>query len=398
MQQQFCCHVFKLEQEEYQREKLNWTKIEFYDNQPCIDLIEDKLGILDLLDEECKMPKGGDESWARKMYDRHLKKHKNFDKPRTSNVAFIIRHFADNVEYQVVDFVGKNRDSVNEEQVAILKGSKFDLVASLFKPKAEEKPKAAARPGARSKSLKKTVGRQFSESLKKLMDKLNSTTPHYVRCIKPNDDKAEFSFTLGRAVEQLRACGVLETVRLSAAGFPGRWTYKDFRTRYRVLLVEKEAKLEPRKSCEVLLRRLIPDEDKYAFGKTKIFFRAGQVAMMEKWRIDRLNKSAGIIQRFVKMFIYRRKYLKIKQIALQLQTAGRRYLAIMKARELRRNAAATRIQSWWKMLKAKRRYTRLKRGVMLVQARIRHQNAVLHLQNLKAGKAATIIQAAFRKK
>ena len=76
----------------------------------------------------------------------------------------------------MVDFVGKNRDSVNEEQVAILKGSKFDLVASLFKPKAEEKPKssAPARPGARSKSLKKTVGRQFSESLKKLMDKLNS--------------------------------------------------------------------------------------------------------------------------------------------------------------------------------------------------------------------------------
>ena len=94
-------HVFKLEQEEYQKEKLNWTKIEFYDNQPCIDLIEAKLGILDLLNEECRMPKGSDNSWATKLYDKHLKKHKNFDKPRTSNTAFIVRHFADNVEYEV---------------------------------------------------------------------------------------------------------------------------------------------------------------------------------------------------------------------------------------------------------------------------------------------------------
>lgn len=277
---------------------------------------------------------GGDETWARKLYDHHLKKHKNFDKPRTSNSAFIINHFADNVTYQVVDFVSKNRDAVNEEQVSILRGSQYDLVGSLFKEKVEKKA-APPKPGRSAKNLKKTVGRQFSESLKALMDKLNSTTPHYVRCIKPNDEKAEFTFTLDRAVEQLRACGVLETVRLSAAGFPGRWTYKDFRTRYRVLLNISELKMDPRKGCEVLLNRLIPDTDKYAFGKTKIFFRAGQVAMMEKWRIDRLNKSAAIIQRFVKMFIYRRKYLKLQKIALLIQTAGRRYLAMKTAQGLR---------------------------------------------------------------
>ena len=86
------------------------------------------------------------------------------------------------------------------------------------------------------------------------MDKLNSTTPHYVRCIKPNDEKAEFNFDPSRAVEQLRACGVLETVRLSAAGFPGRWTYKEFRTRYRVLLTGKEPKMEARKGRVSLLR------------------------------------------------------------------------------------------------------------------------------------------------
>lgn len=48
-------HVFKLEQEEYIKEEIEWSFINFYDNQPCIDLIEAKLGILDLLNEECKV-------------------------------------------------------------------------------------------------------------------------------------------------------------------------------------------------------------------------------------------------------------------------------------------------------------------------------------------------------
>ena len=100
-------------------------------------------------------------------------------------------------------------------------------------------------------------------------------------------------------------------------------TLKDFRTRYRVLLRGKEPKMEPRKACETLLTRLIPDEDKYAFGKTKIFFRAGQVAIMEKWRIDRLNRCAVIIQKFIKMFIYRRQYIRMQQITLKLQSAAR---------------------------------------------------------------------------
>ena len=154
--------------------------------------------------------------------------------------------------------------------------------------------------------------------------------------------------------------------------------------------------MEPRKSCEVLLNRLIPDQDKYAFGKTKIFFRAGQVAMMEKLRADRLNKSAAIIQRFVKMFIYRRKYLKIRAIALKIQTAGRAYLARQQAQALRERKAATRIQSWWKMLKARRRYDRLKRGVLLIQSRIRQQNAATLMEQLRKNRAATTIQAAYR--
>ena len=88
------------------------------------------------------------------------------------------------------------------------------------------------------KSHKKTVGAAFRDSLNLLMENLNSTNPHYVRCIKPNDAKQSFTFDNKRAVQQLRACGVLETVRISAAGYPSRWTYYDFFLRYRYVITQ----------------------------------------------------------------------------------------------------------------------------------------------------------------
>ena len=130
LQQQFNQHVFKLEQEEYVREKIEWTFIDFYDNQPCIDLIEKPLGILDLLDEECRVPKGADHTWVGKLYDK-CKKYPQFAKPRLSNSAFIIAHFADHVEYQCEGFVEKNRDTVLEEQVQILRHSRNGVVLQL---------------------------------------------------------------------------------------------------------------------------------------------------------------------------------------------------------------------------------------------------------------------------
>ncbi|KAB7505344.1 Unconventional myosin-Vb [Armadillidium nasatum] len=131
LQQQFNQHVFKLEQEEYVKEQIEWEFINFNDNQPCIDLIEYKLGILDLLDEECKMPKGSDQSWVEKLYDK-CKKRDHFSKPRLSNTSFIISHFADNVEYESCGFLEKNRDTVSEEHINILRASQLSLVKSLF--------------------------------------------------------------------------------------------------------------------------------------------------------------------------------------------------------------------------------------------------------------------------
>ncbi|XP_008936568.1 PREDICTED: unconventional myosin-Vb-like, partial [Merops nubicus] len=245
LQQLFNLHVFKLEQEEYVAEEIPWDFIDFCDNQPCIELIEGQLGILNLLNEECKMPQGNDTSWAQKLWRIHLGS-SHFQRPRRHTDAFVVCHFAGKVEYQCDGFVEKNRDTVPEELVGLLRASKFRA------------------------------------SLGRLMETLSSTTPHYIRCIKPNDSKQPFVFDSRRAVEQLRACGLLETIRISALGYPSRWTYQEFLERYRALVSREELMGSDMKQiCSLALERLLQDPGKYQCGRSKVFLRAGQVAYLE---------------------------------------------------------------------------------------------------------------------
>ncbi|XP_059398793.1 unconventional myosin-Vb-like isoform X4 [Carassius carassius] len=381
LQQQFNSHVFKLEQEEYMKEQIPWTLIDFYDNQPCIDLIEAKLGILDLLDEECKVPKGTDQNWAQKLYSKHSNSG-HFEKPRMSNKSFIVVHFADKVEYQSDGFLEKNRDTVYEEQINILKASQFQLVADLFQDGKDSGPSSATSksskinvraakpaPKGHNREHRKSVGTQFRNSLHLLMETLNATTPHYVRCIKPNDYKESFVFDSRRAVQQLRACGVLETIRISAAGYPSRWTYPDFFSRYRVLMTKKNMTIADKKQvCKNLLETLIKDPDKFQFGKTKIFFRAGQVAYLEKLRADKFRFACIKIQKTVRGWLQRIRYRKIRKSAILLQRYGRGYLARRYAEMLRLTRATLICQKQYRMIRVRQEYLRTRRAVITIQA------------------------------
>ncbi|CAD7675081.1 unnamed protein product [Nyctereutes procyonoides] len=412
LQQQFNSHVFKLEQEEYMKEEIPWTLIDFYDNQPCIDLIEAKLGILDLLDEECKVPKGTDQNWAQKLYDRHSGS-QHFQKPRMSNTAFIVIHFADKVEYLSDGFLEKNRDTVYEEQINILKASKFPLVADLFhddkdsvsatttsgKGSSSKINIRSARPPlkASNKEHKKTVGHQFRTSLHLLMETLNATTPHYVRCIKPNDEKLPFHFDPKRAVQQLRACGVLETIRISAAGYPSRWTYHDFFNRYRVLVKKRELTSTDKKAiCRSVLESLIKDPDKFQFGRTKIFFRAGQVAYLEKLRADRFRAATIMIQKTVRGWLQRVKYRRLKIAALTLQRYCRGHLARRLAEHLRRTRAAIVLQKQCRMWRARQAYQRVCGAAVVIQAFARGMFVRRIYQQILLEHKATILQKHLR--
>uniref|UniRef100_A0A3P8U7W6 Myosin VAb n=1 Tax=Amphiprion percula TaxID=161767 RepID=A0A3P8U7W6_AMPPE len=396
LQQQFNLHVFKLEQEEYMKEEIPWTLIDFYDNQPCINLIEAKLGILDLLDEECKMPKGSDDTWAQKLYNTLLKQNAHFDKPRLSNRAFIIHHFADKVEYQCEGFLEKNKDTVNEEQINVLKHSKFDLLLKLFED--DEKPtgspskrsSSTGRAGPSQRDNKKTVGLQFRQSLHLLMDTLNATTPHYVRCIKPNDDKAPFTLDPVRAVQQLRACGILETIRISAAGFPSRWTYQEFFSRYRVLMKQKDALPDRKQTCKNLLEKLI--KEKYQFGKNKIFFRAGQVAYLEKLRSDKLRMACVRIQKTIRCWLARKKYLRMKESAITIQKHVRGHQARRYVEFMRQTRAAVIIQRNVRMWTRRRRYQQQRSAALTIQCFWRAYLARKQYYKLMYEQKAVVIQ------
>lgn len=201
LQQQFNQHVFKLEQEEYLKEGIVWTMIDFYDNQPCINLIEEKLGVLDLLDEECRMVNGSDETWLTKLYEK-CAKYDHFAKPRFGQQAFLIRHFSDAVQYESRGFVEKNRDHISKELVGVLQMSDMAFCRQLMcletsnagnnkldgpvsPSSGQEKVVIRAKYATLTKQpQKKTVGSQFRESLSSLIGTLSKTTSHYVRCIK----------------------------------------------------------------------------------------------------------------------------------------------------------------------------------------------------------------------
>jgi len=252
------------------KEEINWTFIDFSDNQPCIDVIEGKLGVLALLDEESRMPSGSDASFLQKLTTQLLKPaNKNvFKKPRFGNTAFTIAHYAHDVTYEVDGFLEKNRDTVPDEHMLLLASTKNPFLrevldAALGSVKAADPPHPGSPSlsdsgsgGSRRSSIipdpgrtslvasnagpkkpgaairKPTQGSIFKASLITLMDTLSITNVHYIRCIKPNEAKRPWEFTPSQVLGQLRACGVLETIRISCAGYPSRWTYEEFAERY----------------------------------------------------------------------------------------------------------------------------------------------------------------------
>jgi myosin-5 len=243
----------QLEQEEYVREEINWTFIEFSDNQMCIDVIEGKMGILTLLDEESRLPAGADQSFAGKLFQQINKPEQKdvFKKPRFNQNAFTIAHYAHDVTYDVEGFIEKNRDTVPDEHLALLQNSSNPLLKDCLEAAlaaavaAKENTSANAAPASKTPAVgppkraggaastrKPTLGSIFKHSLTNLMDTINNTNVHYIRCIKPNEAKNAWEFDSEQVLSQLRACGVLETIKISCAGYPNRWTFEEFAERY----------------------------------------------------------------------------------------------------------------------------------------------------------------------
>ena len=415
LQQEFNAHVFKLEQEEYMREQIDWTFIDFYDNQPCIDLIEAKLGILSLLDEESRLPMGSDDQFVTKLHHNFAAdKQKFYKKPRFGKSAFTVCHYALDVTYESEGFIEKNRDTVPDEQMEVLRSSSSSFMNEILEVAAAVREKdsaqvasanaVAAAPGRRigvAVNRKPTLGGIFKSSLIELMNTINSTDAHYIRCIKPNEGKAAWKFEGAMVLSQLRACGVLETVRISCAGYPTRWTYEEFALRYYMLCHSAQWTHDIKSMCHNILRKALGDishqkADKYQLGLTKIFFRAGMLAFLENLRSARLTECAIMIQKNLRAKYYRHKYLDTRASIMQLQAYTRGFLARKRAQGIRRTKAATDIQRVWRGQKERKVYQSTRNNVILFEAVAKGYLCRKNILETRIGNAAKTIQRAFR--
>ena len=414
LQQEFNQHVFKLEQEEYVREQIDWTFINFSDNQPCIDLIEGKLGVLSLLDEESRLPMGSDEQFVTKLHHNFAAdKQKFYKKPRFGKSAFTVCHYATDVTYESDGFIEKNRDTVPDEHMDVLRVTKNIFLgevleaASVVREKdslAMTYTKAATTPVRKmgvAANRKPTLGGIFKNSLIELMQTINSTDVHYIRCIKPNEGKEAWKFEGPMVLSQLRACGVLETVRISCAGYPTRWTYEEFALRYYMLVPSVSWTSEIRDMANAILKKALGQGnengfDKYQLGLTKIFFRAGMLAFLENLRTSRLNECAIMIQKNLRCKYYRKKYLEARSSIIHFQAWTLGHHARQRAEKIRRVKGATKIQTIWRGQKERKKFNQTRNNIISLQAITKGYLCRRNITETRIGSAAQVIQRTWR--
>ncbi|CAN4120664.1 unnamed protein product [Withania somnifera] len=358
LQQHFNQHVFKMEQEEYTKEEIDWSYIEFIDNQDILDLIEKKPGgIIALLDEACMFPRSTHETFAEKLYQT-FKDHKRFSKPKLSRTDFTICHYAGDVTYQTEFFLDKNKDYVVPEHQATLLASRCHFVSGLFPPLPEDS----------SKHTKfSSIGARFKQQLQSLLETLNATEPHYVRCVKPNNLLKPDIFENQNVLQQLRCGGVLEAIRISCAGFPTRKPFDEFVSRFKVLAPEVlNGRTDEVAACGRLLEK--SGIKGYQVGKTKLFLRAGQMAELDTRRNEVLGRSASIIQGKVRTYFARKKFVLLRVSAIQVQAVCRGQLERALYECMRRETASLRIQKNARKYIARRSYGLLCVSAVCIQA------------------------------
>jgi myosin-5 len=353
-------------------------------------MIEDKLGILDYLDEESRLPSGQDTSLVQKLYQRFGgNEHKFFSKPRFGEKEFVIKHYALDVTYQVEGFIEKNKDTVSDEQLEMLNNTSFEFLKEVIYLEPEEETTASTKAPIR-KPKKPTLGSIFKGSLIKLMETLRQTEPHYIRCIKPNQSKVAFEFEAQNVLGQLVACGVLETIKISRAGFPSKQKYDEFVNRYYFLVKSSAWKTDPKLLTEKICKSNIRGEHKFELGLSKVFFRAGQLAYLEKIRSEKFTQIVVLLQKNIIRGYHQKRYKKMQESVRVIQKSWDEYLQIREFKRNRDKMAATTIQKNWRASIARNKFNNKRKAATILQdswtAYIKKKNAVIFARNQAASK------------
>ncbi|XP_030062730.1 LOW QUALITY PROTEIN: myosin-9 [Microcaecilia unicolor] len=355
LQQLFNHTMFILEQEEYQREGIEWNFIDFgLDLQPCIDLIEKPAGppgILALVDEECWFPKATDKSFVEKVM-QELGNHPKLQKPKQlkDKADFCILHYAGKVDYKADEWLMKNMDPLNDNISTLLHQSSDKFVADLWKDVdrivgLDQVAGIAetALPGAfkTRKGMFRTVGQLYKEQLSKLMATLRNTNPNFVRCIIPNHEKKAGKLDAHLVLDQLRCNGVLEGIRICRQGFPNRVVFQEFRQRYEILTPNSIPKgfMDGKQACVLMIKALELDPNLYRIGQSKVFFRAGVLAHLEEERDLKITDVIIGFQAWCRGYLARKAFAKRQQQLTAMKVIQRNCAAYLKLRNWQ----------WWRL-------------------------------------------------
>ncbi|CAI5744042.1 unnamed protein product [Peronospora destructor] len=334
LQQKFTQDVFKTVQIEYEEEGIVWDHIEYADNQDVLSIVESRMGIISLLNEEVMRPKGCEESFMSKLTSLHKDDMSHvIEFPRTSRTEFLIKHYAAPVMYDSVGFLEKHKDSLLPDLSELMRGSSKPFIAKLFEPKPEPKTVASEAPGNPSRRKRggalsiTTVGTQFKESLTELMATINSTRVHYVRCIKPNPIKSSTVMDQSMVVSQLRCAGVIEAIRISRAAYPNRLQHIEILDKF-WLFVPSGGNTAVEK-CQLLMDKLkLESPAQYQMGKTRVYFQLGVLEELEDRRKKFLDAKATYLQNIMVGFTQRIKYLRQLEAIIKLQSVIRCVIAM----------------------------------------------------------------------
>uniref|UniRef100_A0A671RJU1 Myosin-9-like n=1 Tax=Sinocyclocheilus anshuiensis TaxID=1608454 RepID=A0A671RJU1_9TELE len=405
LQQLFNHTMFILEQEEYQREGIEWSFIDFgLDLQPCIELIEKPAsppGILALLDEECWFPKATDKSFVEKVLQEQGT-HSKFHKPKKlkDEADFCIMHYAGKVDYKADEWLMKNMDPLNDNVATLLNQSTDKFVSELWKDEVQNCQRAyfyqrfpflhlepvdrivgldkvagmSELPGAfkTRKGMFRTVGQLYKEQLSKLMATLRNTNPNFVRCIIPNHEKKAGKLDPHLVLDQLRCNGVLEGIRICRQGFPNRVVFQEFRQRYEILTPNSIPKgfMDGKQACVLMIKALELDPNLYRIGQSKVFFRAGVLAHLEEERDMKITDVIINFQAWCRGYVARKAFAKRQQQLTAMRVIQRNCAAYLKLRNWQ----------WWRLFTKVKPLLQVSRQEEEMQAKDEELNKVREKQ------------------
>ncbi|XP_029360409.1 myosin IEb isoform X2 [Echeneis naucrates] len=311
LQQIFIELTLKAEQEEYVQEGIKWMPIEYFNNKVVCDLIESKLnppGIMSVLDDVCATMhakgEGADQTLLQKLQGQ-IGAHEHFS---SWNRGFVVHHYAGKVSYDVNGFCERNRDVLFNDIIELMQSSEFPFIRALFPENLEAEKRG--RPTTASSKIKKQAN--------SLVQTLMKCTPHYIRCIKPNETKQPRDWEENRVRHQVEYLGLRENIRVRRAGYAYRRVFNKFLQRYAILTQETwpQWRGDERQGVLHLLNSVHMDQDQFQLGKTKVFVKAPEsLFLLEEMRERKYNGYARVIQKAWRKHIAVRKYVKMREEA-----------------------------------------------------------------------------------